>query len=72
MSALMAVMRKMVAVTTHLMQTGEDYDPSKVWLLVRSGFERARCDSELSLTFESLSGVNKFYGFFSASLACCG
>ena len=32
MSALMAVMRKMVAVTTHLMQTGEDYDPSKVWV----------------------------------------
>jgi transposase len=31
MSALMAVMRKMVAVATHLMQTGEDYDPSKVW-----------------------------------------
>ncbi|GHO68047.1 hypothetical protein KSC_069390 [Ktedonobacter sp. SOSP1-52] len=30
MSALMAVMRKMVAVTTHLMQTGEDYDPGKV------------------------------------------
>jgi transposase len=32
MSALMAVMRKMVAVTTHLMQTGEDYDPGKVWV----------------------------------------
>lgn len=32
MSALMAVMRKMVAVATHLMQTGEDYDPSKVWV----------------------------------------
>jgi transposase len=32
MSALMAVMRKMVAVTTHLMQTEEDYDPGKVWV----------------------------------------
>lgn len=32
MSALMAVMRKMVAVATHLMLTGEDYDPSKVWV----------------------------------------
>jgi len=32
MSAMMAVMRKMVAVTTHLMKTGEDYDPSKVWV----------------------------------------
>jgi transposase len=31
MSAIMAVMRKMVAVATHLMRTGEDYDPSKVW-----------------------------------------
>ena len=31
MSALMAVMRKMVAVATHLIQTGEDYDPDKVW-----------------------------------------
>ncbi len=32
MSALMAVMRKMAAVTTHLMQTGEDYDRSLVWV----------------------------------------
>ncbi|WP_201386535.1 IS110 family transposase [Ktedonobacter sp. SOSP1-85] len=32
MSALMAVMRKMVVVATHLMQTGEDYDPGKVWV----------------------------------------
>lgn len=32
MSALMAVMRKMVAVATHLMKTREDYDPSKVWV----------------------------------------
>ncbi|WP_236602072.1 transposase [Ktedonobacter sp. SOSP1-52] len=32
MSALMAVMRKMVSVATSLMQTGEDYDPSKVWV----------------------------------------
>ena len=32
MSAVMAVMRKMVAVATHLMQTGEDYDPCKVWV----------------------------------------
>lgn len=32
MSAIMAVMRKMVAVATHLMRTGEDYDPSKVWV----------------------------------------
>jgi len=32
MSALMAVMRKMVAVATSLMQTGENYDPSKVWV----------------------------------------
>jgi transposase len=32
MSAIMAVMRKMVAVATHLMKTGEDYDPSKVWV----------------------------------------
>ncbi|WP_040447572.1 IS110 family transposase [Ktedonobacter racemifer] len=32
MSALMAVMRKMVAVATHLMQTEEDYDPGKVWV----------------------------------------
>ena len=32
MSAVMAVMRKMVAVATHLMKTGEDYDPSKVWV----------------------------------------
>ncbi len=32
MSAMMAVMRKMVAVATHLMKTGEDYDPSKVWV----------------------------------------
>ena len=32
MSALMAVMRKMVAVATHLMQTGEDYNPGKVWV----------------------------------------
>jgi transposase len=32
MSAIMAVMRKIVAVVTHLMKTGEDYDPSKVWV----------------------------------------
>jgi len=32
MSAVMAVMRKMVAVATHLMKTSEDYDPSKVWV----------------------------------------
>jgi len=32
MSAVMAVMRKMVRVTTHLMKTGEDYDPGKVWV----------------------------------------
>jgi transposase len=32
MSAVMAVMRKMVAVATHLLKTGEDYDPSKVWV----------------------------------------
>src|SRR6266705_1815185 len=32
MSALMAVMRKMGAVATHLIQTGEDYDPSKGWI----------------------------------------
>jgi transposase len=32
MSAVMAVMRKMVTVTTHLMKTGEDYDPNKVWV----------------------------------------
>jgi transposase len=32
MSALMAVMRKMVAVATHLMQTGEDDDPGNVWV----------------------------------------
>lgn len=32
MSAVMAVMRKMVAVATHLMKTGEDYDPRKVWV----------------------------------------
>jgi len=32
MSAVMAVMRKMVAVATHLIQTGEDYDASKVWV----------------------------------------
>jgi transposase len=32
MSAVMAVMRKMVAVATHLMKTGEDYDPCKVWV----------------------------------------
>lgn len=31
MSALMAIMRKMVAVATHLIKTGEDYDPRKVW-----------------------------------------
>jgi len=31
MSAIMAVMRKLVAVATHLMKTGEDYDPTKVW-----------------------------------------
>jgi len=36
MSALMAVMRKMVAVATHLMKTGEDYDPSKVWVRLTS------------------------------------
>ena len=36
MSALMAVMRKMVAVATHLMQTGEDYDPGKVWVGLRA------------------------------------
>lgn len=36
MSALMAVMRKMVAVATSLMQTGEDYDPSKVWVGAKS------------------------------------
>ena len=36
MSALMAVMRKMVAVATRLMKTGEDYDPSKVWVGVMS------------------------------------
>ncbi len=29
---MMAVMRKMVAVATHLMKTGEDYDPRKVWV----------------------------------------
>jgi hypothetical protein len=29
-SALMAVMRKMLAVAAHLMRTGERYDPSKV------------------------------------------
>ena len=32
MSALMAVMRKLVAVAAHLIKTGEDYDPTKVWL----------------------------------------
>lgn len=32
MSAVMAVMRKMVIVATHLIQTGEDYDASKVWV----------------------------------------
>ncbi len=32
MSAITAVMRKMVAVATQLMKTGEDYDPSKVWV----------------------------------------
>jgi transposase len=32
MSAIMAVMGKMVAVATHLMKTGEDYDPTKVWV----------------------------------------
>ncbi len=32
MSAMMAVMRKMVAVATHLMKTGEDYDRSLVWV----------------------------------------
>ncbi len=32
MSAIMAVMRKIVVVATHLMKTGEDYDPSKVWV----------------------------------------
>jgi transposase len=32
MSAVMAVMRKMVAVAAYLMKTGEDYDPSKVWV----------------------------------------
>ncbi len=36
MSAVMAVMRKMVAVATHLMKTGEDYDPSKVWVGITS------------------------------------
>jgi len=40
MSALMAVMRKMVAVATHLIHTGEDYDPSKVWM--GAAGERAR------------------------------
>lgn len=32
MSALMAVMRQMVVVATHLMQTGEGYNPGKVWV----------------------------------------
>ena len=32
MSAVMAVMRKIVTVATHLLKTGEDYDPSKVWV----------------------------------------
>jgi transposase len=36
MSAVMAVMRKLVAVATYLMKTGEDYDPSKVWIGARS------------------------------------
>lgn len=30
MLAVMAVMRKMVAVATHSLKTGKDYDPSKV------------------------------------------
>ncbi len=29
-SALMAVMRKMLAVAAHLLKTGEEYDPQKV------------------------------------------
>jgi len=36
MSALMAVMRKLVTVATHLMKTGEDYDPGKVWVRMTS------------------------------------
>jgi hypothetical protein len=36
MSALMVVMRKMVAVATHLMKTGEDYDRSLVWVSLTS------------------------------------
>jgi hypothetical protein len=32
MSAVMALMRKMVAVATHLMKTDEGYDPGKVWV----------------------------------------
>jgi transposase len=41
MSAVMAVMRKMVAVATHLMRTGEDYDPSKVWVGQPAALPRA-------------------------------
>lgn len=32
MSAVMAVMRKMVAAATQLRKTGEDYDPSNGWV----------------------------------------
>jgi hypothetical protein len=32
----MVVMRKMVAVATHLMKTGEDYDRSLVWVSLTS------------------------------------
>ena len=32
MSAIMAVMRKLVVVATHLIKTGEDYDRSLVWV----------------------------------------
>ena len=57
MSAVMAVMRKMVAVTTHLMKTGEDYDPTQsqdhapASGLVQGGFRGTWCASALSLTF---------------------
>ena len=75
MSAVMAVMRKMVTVATHLIQTGEDYDSSllfpprpsqaEVSRPTRSGLGRALCAFKPSVVLggltNSMASVEKVY-----------
>ena len=61
MSAVMAVMRKMVTVTTHLMKTGEDYDPTQIGIKLRLAAPHGAasgdvCAFALSLFFGRLMG----------------